>query len=177
MGEKIHKIAEEFYSVKEEERRKSYKRAMEYGKRAEELATEEFHKYTAHLLFWIHCIPLMLNDYEKRGIPEKVLYETMSDLSCKIRECRELHGVTGTYEDWYFLFTDIKLFGLGRLQYEIAEFGCESYKKGDFELKKDLKFYIAERNRLLAIVGEFSVVNLREQQKIFLRRILCKEAL
>ncbi len=141
LGEKIRKIAEEFYSVKEAERRKSYKRAIEYGKRAEALATEEFHKYTAHLLFWIHCIPLMLNDYENQGIPEEVLYETMADISCKIRECRELYGVTGTYEDWYFLFTDIKLFGLGRLQYEIAEFECENYKKGSFELKKGDRVY------------------------------------
>lgn len=141
LGEQIRKIAEEFYSVREDDRNESYKRAVEYGKRAEALATEEFHKYTAHLLFWLHCIPQMKKDYEERGIPEKVLYETMGDLSCKIRECRELHGVTGTYEDWYFLFTDIKLFGLGRLQYEIAEFECESYKKGDFELKKGDRVY------------------------------------
>lgn len=141
LGDEIRKIAEEYYSVKGKDRNESYKRAIEYGKRAEACGTEIFHKYTAHLLFWIHCIPLMKEDYEKNGIPEEILYETMSDLSCKIRECRELHGVTGTFEDWYFLFTDIELFGLGRLQYELACFVPDEYKKGDFELKKGDRVY------------------------------------
>lgn len=141
LGDEIRVIAEEFYSVRGLSKDDSYKRAVEYGKRAEALATEEFHKYTLHLLFWIYCIPLMEKDYEKKNIPEEILYETMSDLSCKVRECRELYGVPGTFEDWYFLFTDIILFGLGRLQYEIAPFAAENYKKGDIELKKGDRVY------------------------------------
>ena len=141
LGDEVRAIAEEFYSARGLSRDVSYKRAIEYGKRAEALGNEEFHKYTLHLLFWIYCIPLMKVDYQKKGIPEEVLYETMGDLSCKVRECRELYGVAGTFEDWYFLFTDITLFGLGRLQYELATFEPESYKKGGFELKKGDRVY------------------------------------
>ena len=39
------------------------------------LATEEFHKYVLNLLFWLHTIPLMSVEYEKRGIPEEILVE------------------------------------------------------------------------------------------------------
>ena len=61
-GDELQKIAAEFYSVKCENRNDGYSRAMEYGKRAEELGNDQFHKYTLHLLFWIYCVPLIKED-------------------------------------------------------------------------------------------------------------------
>ena len=105
------------------------------------LATEEFHKYVLNLLFWLHTIPLMSVEYEKRGIPEEILYESMTDISYKMRECRQMRGATGLEEDWFFLFTDIRLFGLGRLQYEVAEFQHDQYTKHGICLKKGDRVY------------------------------------
>ena len=104
-------------------------------------ATEDFHKYVLNLLFWLHTIPLMAVEYEKRGIPEELLYETMTDLSTKIRECREMRGCTGIEETWYFLFTDIRLFGLGRLQFKTDEFVYDHYCAHGITLNKGDRVY------------------------------------
>ncbi len=104
-------------------------------------ATEDYHKYVLNLLFWLHTIPLMAEEYEKRGIPENILYESMTDISYKMRECRQMRGVTGLDEDWFFLFTEIRLFGLGRLQYEVAEFKHDHYRNEHISLKQGDRVY------------------------------------
>lgn len=101
----------------------------------------DFHKYVLNLLFWLHTIPLMAVEYQKRGIPEHILYESMTDISYKIRECRQMRGATGVDDDWYFLFTDIRLFGLGRLQFEVAEFKHDHYPSEYLSLVKGDRVY------------------------------------
>lgn len=137
MGANIAPIADEYCEFDMAISRDDlYKRTKEYLKRTDEKTVEGYHRYTAELLFWLYTIPFMKSEYKKRGIPESVLWESMTDVTCKIRECRELYGVTGVYCDWFFLFTAIRLFRLGRLEFEVCEFMPESYSRAGVELKK-----------------------------------------
>lgn len=137
MGEAVEPFANEYFeNLNELIRSESYKKTREFLKRVDEVTAEGYHKYTTELLFWLYTIPLMKTAYEEKGISEEILYESMTDISYKVRECRELYGITGTFCDWFFLFVALKLFAFGRLQYEIAEFMPEYYSRAGVELKK-----------------------------------------
>lgn len=132
-GDAIDKISKAYFAKKIE-----MKDALE---QVATYATEDFHKYVLNLLFWLHTVPMMAVEYEKRGLPEDLLYETMSDLSTKMRECRELRGCTGIEETWYFLFTDIKLFSMGRLQFKKDEFLHTHYSNHGITIQKGDRVY------------------------------------
>ena len=92
--------------------------------------------YMADLLFWLHCLPDVRQRYQEMGIPDKIFWETMSDIACKIQECRMRYGVCGVASNWYMLHFDWKIVAFGRLQYQIRDFIEESYVWGDYRLQK-----------------------------------------
>lgn len=71
------------------------------------------------LLFWLHCIPYAEKLYEKFAISREIFRDTMMDITYKMRECRQLYGQCGVFTPWIFLVFDLKVFALGRLQFEI----------------------------------------------------------
>ena len=85
-------------------------------------------EYTAYMLFLI-CLSTKLHKrYIQKGISDGIFYATMADLKFKLEECRLVHGKCGTFvPGWYKGFFEMKIFALGRLQFEINHtwFECD----------------------------------------------------
>lgn len=82
---------------------------------------------TVQLLFLLHLMPELHRRFDAAGIDEKIFWDTAEDLTFKLRECREDHGVWGnTVVKWYRKFFDVNLIKLGRLQYEVSEWKQET---------------------------------------------------
>ena len=64
------------------------------------------------------------------GLSKRIIALTLSDVKWKCDECKRLHGVVGTdHFDWYTRFFELRLFGVGRLQFEIRSYGGDKYEK------------------------------------------------
>lgn len=87
--------------------------------------------YTAHMLLLL-CMSLFLqNKYKQKGISNSIFYDTMRDLSYKLEECRLVHGKCGTFvASWYKGFFEMRIFALGRLQFEINHTWFDCVVKG-----------------------------------------------
>lgn len=84
------------------------------------------HKYTAELFFFLclteHLKPL----YEARHIDLKIWHDSCMDLHWKLMECHKVYGIWGSFVAWWFTgFFEMKLFALGRLQFELIDFPAE----------------------------------------------------
>ena len=145
-GETIEKSAKEYILTgeavalvpydSEEARTKAHERAIQYLDRAKALSTDEKTQYMLMYLFWIHCIPYAKRFYKMLSIDDEIFYTTMKDLTYKLKECVAVHDAVGVFADWFFLQFDMKLFGTGRLQFEVYRFMCDSYCAAGVELKK-----------------------------------------
>lgn len=101
-------------------------------------------EYTLDFVFVLCCLPVLKERYSQKGISEEIFYATCDDLRCKNGECMECKGVSGTFvASWYHGILAMKIFMLGRFEYEIWEYSDdEEYKtacgkvlrKGDFML-------------------------------------------
>lgn len=123
-----------------EEYRQKEERAQAFLKQAVALCAD-CHPYMAHLLFWLHCVPHAQQFYAENGINEAVFWDSMYDLVCKTEMCKKNYGRVGVYLDWFYLFFDYVLFGLGRLQFFIERFDRPSYRFGDLELREGDTIY------------------------------------
>ncbi len=76
--------------------------------------------YTAYMLLFICMSPILKRKYTQIGISDKIFFDTMHDLRFKLEECRLIHGKCGTFvPTWYKGFFEMRIFALGRLQFEI----------------------------------------------------------
>ncbi len=76
--------------------------------------------YTANMLLLICITPDLHKEYVKKGIDDKIFYDTMLDLKYKLEECRLVHNCCGTFvPNWYKGFFEMRIFALGRLQFEL----------------------------------------------------------
>lgn len=76
--------------------------------------------YSAYMLFIICLLPQLFQKYLLKGISEQCFYDTMSDLRYKLEECALVYGEVGTFVPrWYKGFFEMRIFTLGRLQFEI----------------------------------------------------------
>ena len=86
---------------------------------------------SARMVFFLYCTLPLRKEYQKRGLPESLYWETIQDLCYKLKECYALYGEWGTFvPSWYRRFYICELFALGRLQYEPIDFPLEGYKSG-----------------------------------------------
>ncbi len=84
--------------------------------------------YTVNLVLLINCTKPLLAEYKKQGISEEIYWNTIVDIKVKAIECFENFGIWGTFvEGWFRAFFTLERFGLGRLQYELSDFGEEFY--------------------------------------------------
>ncbi len=84
--------------------------------------------FGAYMLLFICMAPKLYKKYAEKGIDDKIFYNTMADLKYKLEECRLVHSRCGTFvPTWYKGFFEMKIFALGRLQFEINHtwFDCE----------------------------------------------------
>lgn len=87
-------------------------------------------------LFWLHCLPYLHRFYMLMGLDTQLFAISLQDLNYKVRECVKVNGYPGLFVDWFFLFTQLKLFAFGRLQYELVRFPYEEYSAGGYTLRK-----------------------------------------
>lgn len=143
---RIHDLWEQnprqYASVEElTERFSSDPKAVSYDEVAKALEVllpdETVHSYSAQLLFFIYCAKPLREKYKKENLPEDLYWASMMDLKYKLMECRNIHGVWGTFVgSWFPRFFVPERFALGRFQYEHAEFNQAGYEKAGVSLRK-----------------------------------------
>ena len=140
-GEKIEPIAQEYWNElgknpftpysDEMEKAQAHVRANQYAKEVATLNPDK--NYMLQLLAWLHLIPYLKSRYEELGIEESIFVSTMKDITYKINECKMVHGTCGVFVDFFFLNFDVKLFEIGRLQYEVNRYPMQlTYSYGDY---------------------------------------------
>ena len=108
--------------------------------------------YTAHMLLFICMAPILHKKYTEKGIDSNIFYDTMRDLRYKLEECRLVHNKCGTFVGkWYKGFFEMKIFALGRLQFELNNlwFDCEVNGKKIPKGSKVLSVHIPRTNTKL----------------------------
>ena len=91
-----------------------------------------YSEYTFYFVFLLLLTEDLYNDYNLIGIDEKIYYDTMDDLRCKLLECIECEYVPGTFvPHWFNGFFRLERFAYGRFQYEISSYGEDE----DFVMK------------------------------------------
>ncbi len=89
------------------------------------------HAYSAQMLLFVLMSRHLRTCYEREGIDDAIFLDSMSDLKWKLWECKLLHGFYGNGSgSWNALFFQMKLFALGRLQFEIRPFRRTYEKNG-----------------------------------------------
>ena len=73
------------------------------------------------------CLTKRLREYYRdASIPDDIFCNTILDLRYKLDECICVYGVAGTFVlKWFWGFFKLERFALGRLQFEIVNFGAE----------------------------------------------------
>lgn len=88
------------------------------------------HPYTVILLAVIVLSRTLRSRLLGIGLSRRVVAGTLADVLWKTRECERLHGVVGTeHWSWYVRFLELRLFGVGRLQFELKAYDGEPYEK------------------------------------------------
>lgn len=91
-----------------------------------------YSEYTLCFVFLLSLTEELHEQYVLLGIDEKVYYDTMDDLRCKLLECMECEYVPGTFvPDWFDGFFRLKRIAYGRFQYELCRFNSDK----EFTLK------------------------------------------
>ncbi|MCQ2792406.1 MAG: acyltransferase domain-containing protein [Bacilli bacterium] len=86
--------------------------------------------YIGDLMFCLLLCEKLEALYKKHHLPHKLFIETMTDLRYKAVECKLVKKKWGLFvTPWYRTFFRLKLFSLGRLQFEIYTFMMDYHDK------------------------------------------------
>lgn len=100
----------------------------------------EINFYTLKLLTYLILTKDLKEEYLKRGISQKVYYDTVEDLKYKMKECLEVYGVWGIFSPgWYNNVFRLKTFVLGRLAYNMGVYEDVEVKIAGRTIKKGSK--------------------------------------
>lgn len=99
----------------------------------------DVHPYTSGLLIFM-CMTKHLKElYIEKGIGVDIFNKSVLDLKYKLEECKAVRGIIGSFVAWWFPgFFNLTRFALGRLQFEVSDFGHE-YEKNGHKLTKNSK--------------------------------------
>lgn len=102
------------------------------------------HPYSVIFVYFLECTESLYKDYEKKGIDSKIFYDSVYDLKYKFDECVDTYGIYGTVAGfWFRRLFGLRIFQLGRLQFEPIEFRFDRYEKdGAVILKGDKVFNV-----------------------------------
>ena len=101
--------------------------------------SSDVHEYTGALILFLAYTRGLSRYYEEQGIAHEIYRNTVLDLRYKLDECRCVKGVWGSFvARWFAGFFKLERFALGRLQFEIIDFGAE-YDKNGLTLHPDSK--------------------------------------
>ena len=97
------------------------------------------HNHTTDLLLFVCMSKHLRTLYAERGIDDAVWHDSMLDLKYKLEECKHVRGIRGMFVAfWMPGWFKMTRFALGRLQFEIVDFGRE-YQKDGIALSKESK--------------------------------------
>lgn len=86
-------------------------------------------RYTVDMLMLLLVTEPLERLYRERGISREIALDTMRDLRIKLVECKSMYGCWGTFVAWWFRYhAKLRLFTLGRLQFEPIAFPYDGYK-------------------------------------------------
>lgn len=107
------------------------------SKKAARLAS--VHNHTTDLLLFICLSKHLRKLYAQRGIDDAIWHDSMLDLRYKLEECKHVRGICGMFVAfWMPGWFKMTRFALGRLQFEVVDFGRE-YQKDGISLTKESK--------------------------------------
>ena len=99
----------------------------------------DVHNHTTDLLLFICLSKHLRTQYRSRGIDLAIWHDSMLDLRYKLEECKLVRGVCGMFVAfWMPGWFKMTRFALGRLQFEVTDFGRE-YQKDGVTLSKESK--------------------------------------
>jgi len=115
------------------------------------------HERTVYLFALVVLTPALFENYKKAGVPDTVAFDTVADFKYKYLESMRTENIDGIRPwSWYESFFKLKLFALGRLQFQITAFKGEdvtiegqTIKKGD----KVLAIHIPQSGESLSPVS------------------------
>lgn len=98
----------------------------------------EVNENIVNLLFILECTGYTYEDYKARNISDDIFYHSMEDITFKVRECKKIKGVYGTFvPTWYQSFFKCERFAFGRLQYDYYWFHSkESININGFQINE-----------------------------------------
>lgn len=89
------------------------------------------YEYTTELLLFCCFSRRTKAEYAKRGLSEQIFHDSMMDLKYKLDECKAVRGIVGSFvAKWFSGFFQLTRFALGRLQFELIDFGFDYEKDG-----------------------------------------------
>lgn len=87
--------------------------------------------YTVWLLLLIQASVPAKSLYRRKGIGEEIFWNTFSDLTYKLYECKNVQGVWGNFvPHWYSIFFTGDIVKLGRLEYENSTYDWDQPYQG-----------------------------------------------
>ena len=126
--------------------------------------------YTGALLV-IMCLSKTLQRYHaEAGFDHEVWHNIMEDLKWKLYECKEVHGVWGTFvAGWFRLHMALKIFACGRLQFELIRFG-KTYEKNGTVLTPETPVLNVHIPRTMTRLDPESVADAYDRAAAFFRK-------
>ena len=84
--------------------------------------------YTMSMLLLLLCCKPLCSRYQNNELTKQLYWDTMADLTYKLKECHSVYGIWGTFvREWYPDFYQLARFALGRMQYEFSDFHLNSF--------------------------------------------------
>lgn len=155
----------------DKEKEEAYERAVRYSEKVMELNANNYHML--HLLAWLNLVPGLKRRYEELGIAYDVFLSTMKNIVYKIAECKTVYGTPGVFTDYFFVDFDLKLFELGRLQYEAFRFTGKSYVFGDTVIKDGDTVYFCHIPSSGKLTYELCMESMQMAYEFFKDRLEC----
>ena len=125
--------------------------------------------YTAYMLYLLFLTPQLKKMYSENGISEEIFYDTISDLRYKLDECRLVHNACGTFVPiWYKGIFEMKIFALGRLQFELNNIWFDCKINGKY-IPKETKILSVHIPRTGKPLLHELVIDSYNQAKMFFR--------
>lgn len=79
----------------------------------------DVHIHTIEMLLLLSSATTLRDIYREKGYSEELFLGVLTDLRCKLTECKNVHGLWGTFVfDWFYRFYDCTRFMIGRLQFD-----------------------------------------------------------
>lgn len=96
-------------------------------------------RFTLNLFAVVILSPRVRTFYQRAGVAENVIKDTLADILYKYIECKRVYNIDGIKAwDWYLGLFKLNLFQIGRLQYKYAQFlFLDEYEKDGKIIRKD----------------------------------------